>query len=142
MALLNDDALSFSASSMSGMEEEEDEDTSGHAASSSNSRWNLNASDAALLVKIVKVVQKRNLKGKVGIWTDYVKVRGQASTLQAMQGWGIAGSCTGNSCNSCRKPGEQTVIEHLQSYVIQSLYNDCDAAADCGEKRGVRPSAP
>ena len=81
MALSDDDALSFSASSMSGMEEEEDEETSGHAASSSNSRWNLNASDAALLVKVVKIVQKRNLKGKVGIWTEYVKVRGQALTL-------------------------------------------------------------
>ena len=55
--------ISYDAGSMSGMETEVDEENSElQATSSSSSRWNLNAGDAALLVKIVKIVQKRGIE--------------------------------------------------------------------------------
>lgn len=66
--------LSYDAGSMSGMETEVDEENWAQATSSSSSRWNLNAGDAALLVKIVKIVQKRGIEGQHGIWTEFAKV--------------------------------------------------------------------
>ena len=70
MGLPDDDALSLSASSMSGLEEDDDDEVSGQR--SSRSRWDFSAADAALLVKIVKIAQKRHIKGKHGVWKEYL----------------------------------------------------------------------
>ena len=73
MGASDDDALSLSGSSMSGLEDEEGEEVAGPQASPS--RWGFSAADDALLVKVVKIVQKRNITGKHGIWKEFVVVR-------------------------------------------------------------------
>ena len=76
MAQPDDDELSLSASSMSGVDEDgevPDEASSQQAAPCS--RWDLSAADAAILVKVVKLAQKQHYCGRHGVWKDFLLVR-------------------------------------------------------------------